>query len=110
MRASTVIFALALPVLLGGCVAKTAFDVATAPVRAASQAADWATTSQDEADRNRGRDIRRREARLARLERDYGKQLADCQDGHRRACDQARESYAEMQQILPTIPVEPEGD
>lgn len=108
MRASTFIFALAAPALLGGCVAKTAFDVATAPVRAASQAADWATTSQDEADRNRGREIRRREERLGRLERDYDKQVADCQDGHNRACNEARQTYAEIQMILPTIPVEAE--
>ena len=33
------------------------------PVRAAGQGADWATTSRDEADRNRGREMRRQEAR-----------------------------------------------
>lgn len=46
--------------LLGGCIAKTALDVATMPVKAGAQAADWATTSQDEADRNRGREQRRK--------------------------------------------------
>jgi len=49
-----------LPLLLGGCIAKTALDVATMPVKAGAQAVDWATTSQDEADRNRGGEQRRK--------------------------------------------------
>ena len=58
---------LPLPMLLtGGCVAKTAWDVATAPVRAGSQVVDWTTTSQDEADRNYGRKMRKLEAREGR--------------------------------------------
>jgi hypothetical protein len=52
--------------LLSGCVAKTALDVATMPVRAGAQAADWATTSQEEADRNYGRKMRKQEAAQAR--------------------------------------------
>ena len=47
---------------------------------------------------------------LAKLERDYEKQLDDCEDGDRRACDDARDTYAEMQQIIPSIPYEPEDD
>ena len=35
-------------------------------MKVASQAADWATTSQDEADRNRGRELRGREEELRR--------------------------------------------
>lgn len=46
--------------LLQACVAKTALNVATMPVKATAQAADWATTSQDEADRNHGRELRKR--------------------------------------------------
>lgn len=94
-------------VLLQGCLAKTVVDVATAPVRVASKGVDLMTTSQSEADEKRGREIRRREARLAKLERQYQKQLDDCEDGSRRACDEARDTYAEMQQIIPSIPVEP---
>ena len=52
---------------LQGCLAKTVVDVATMPVKAAGQAADWATTSQDEADRNRGRELRKREERFGKL-------------------------------------------
>ena len=51
--------------LLSGCV-RTAYSVVTAPVRATSQVVDWSTTSQDEADRNRGREIRKQEKREAK--------------------------------------------
>ena len=50
------------PLMLAGCVS-TAGKIVTAPVKAAGKAADWATTSQDEADRNRGREIRKQEER-----------------------------------------------
>lgn len=93
---------------LQGCLAKTAVDVVTLPVKAASAGVDAVTTSQSEADRNRGREIRQREERLGKLRRDYDRQIERCSDGDRRACDQARRSYAEIQQILPTIPAEPE--
>ncbi|GLT02664.1 hypothetical protein GCM10007897_40850 [Sphingobium jiangsuense] len=62
--------------LLSGCVAKTAWNVATVPVRAGSQAADWATTSQDEADRNRGREMRKEEERQRKACRKQGRK--DC--------------------------------
>ncbi len=45
-----------------GCVS-TAKSIVTAPFKVAGQAADWATTSQDEADRNRGRALRKAEDR-----------------------------------------------
>lgn len=49
-------------VLLAGCVS-TAKTIVTAPFKAVGQGADWATTSQDEADRNRGREMRKQEER-----------------------------------------------
>ncbi len=52
--------ALAAALLLPGCVAKTALNVATMPVKAGAKAADWATVSGDEADRNRGRELRKK--------------------------------------------------
>ena len=94
--------------LLSGCLSTVA-DVVTAPVKVVSKGVDLATTSQSEKDEKRGREIRRREERLAKLERLYEKQLDDCKDGDRRACDDAAGTYAEMQQIIPTIPVEPES-
>ena len=63
MRKLLLPFAALLPLLAGGCIAKTAWDVATLPVKAGSQAVDWSTTSQDEADRNYGREMRKKEAR-----------------------------------------------
>ena len=53
---------LALPLLSGGCIAKTIVDVATMPIKAAGQGVDWATTSQSEADRNYGKKMRKKEA------------------------------------------------
>ena len=93
--------------LLQGCLAKTALNVATAPVRVASKGVDLATTSQSEADENRGREIRRREERLGQLERDYDKQNKACAKGDQRACDAARATYDQIQAVLPTVPVEP---
>ena len=58
-----------LPLLAGGCLAKTAVSVATAPVRVAAKATDWATTSQEEADRNYGRKMRKQEAKEGRERR-----------------------------------------
>ena len=52
--------------LLPGCIARTAASVVTLPVRATGQVVDWSTTSQDEADRNRGREMRRQEERDAK--------------------------------------------
>jgi hypothetical protein len=92
---------------LQGCLAKTAVDVATLPVKVASSGVDLATTSQAEADQKRGREIRQREERLGRLQRDYDKQIDRCGEGDRNACDQARETYAEMQALMPSLPVEP---
>ncbi len=57
-----IVLALALPLLSGGCIAKTAFDVVTLPVKATGQVIDWTTTSQEEADRNYGRKMRKQEA------------------------------------------------
>ena len=95
---------------LQGCLAKTAISAVSLPVKVASSGVDMATTSQSEADQKRGREIRRREERLGRLQRDYERQIDRCGEGDRRACDQARESYAEIQLLLPTVPVEPESN
>jgi len=53
--------ALLLPLTLGGCLAKTVVDVATAPVRIAGKGVDLATTSQSEADEKRGRELRKQD-------------------------------------------------
>lgn len=64
-----------LAVALAGCVS-TVGKVVTAPVKAGSKAADWMTTSQDEADRNRGREIRRQEEAARKACRKEGRR--DC--------------------------------
>ena len=70
-----------LPLLSGcmvGSVAKTAFDVATLPVKAASAGVDAVTVSQSEADEKRGRELRKEDERRGREAR----QMADrCQKG-----------------------------
>jgi len=93
---------------VSGCLAKTALDVATAPVRVASKAVDLATTSQSEADEKRGREIRKREERLGQLQRERDKSDKACLAGDRRACDRSSALNAEIQLLLPQVPVEPE--
>lgn len=64
----------ALPLLSGGCIAKTALDIVTLPVKATSQVVDWSTTSQAESDRNYGRRMRENEAREGRERKAHDKQ------------------------------------
>lgn len=92
--------------VLSGCIARTVVDVATAPVRVGSKAVDMATTSQSEADEKRGRELRHREERLGRLERDYRRHSGQCANGDEDACVMARAEYDEMQAILPTLSAE----
>ncbi len=102
-----VLLAPLLVLTLGGCLAKTLVDVATLPVRGAAQAADWATTSQDEQDRTRGREIRQREEHLGELQVDYEEAGAACERGSDEACRRAVAIRREMDTLLPSIPVEP---
>ena len=59
----------ALPLLLSGCLARTAVDIVTLPVKVVSAGVDAATTSQAEADQRRGRELREAEERRGRLAR-----------------------------------------
>lgn len=79
---------LALP-LLAGCVG-TVKSIVTAPVKVVSQTADWATTSQDEADRERGRELRQREEQLGKLARQRDKAAARCRGGDTEQCQRAQ--------------------
>ena len=67
---SAVLTGAALPLLLGGCVvgsvAKTAVDVATLPVKAASAGVDAVTTSQSERDEKLGREMRKQDEERGR--------------------------------------------
>lgn len=96
-------------IALQGCLAKTALDVATAPVKVVSKGVDLATTSQSEADEKRGRELRKREERVGKLERQYEKQRKKCLDGDRTSCDEARRTYEELQVLIRSLPAEPES-
>jgi hypothetical protein len=108
MRLTQYVLAITALPLLGGCLAKTAFDVATAPVKIASKGVDMATTSQSEADEKRGRDLRKREERLGKLERQYRKLNEQCHDGSGRACGERDEVGREIGALTPTIPARSE--
>lgn len=84
---------------LSGCVARAIADVATAPVRVAGKAVDLATTSQSEADEKRGREMRHREERLGKLERDWQRQSRRCNDGDEDACDRAEDLAGEIEDL-----------
>jgi hypothetical protein len=64
----------ALALALPGCIAKTALDVATLPVKVASAGVDAVVTTQAEADQKRGREIRRQEECIGKEERQARKQ------------------------------------
>ena len=102
---------IAATLFLTGCAAKTAFDLATTPVRntrdsinAAGKAYDLLTTSQSESDEKRGRTLRRNQERLARLERRYRDQSEDCAAGDREACDDRYATWDEIQQVRQYVP------
>ena len=65
-----IILLVSLASLLSGCVvgtvAETAVDVVTLPVKVASAGVDAATTSQAEADRKRGAELRKQEEERGR--------------------------------------------
>lgn len=108
MRGLSIVLLAGSSLMLSGCLAKTVVDVATLPVRAAGKAVDLATTSQSEADEKRGRELRKREEQLGKLERSYAKQRAKCDKGNEQACEDARTTYAQIQEIMPTLPAEPQ--
>ena len=66
------LFVLALLPLAGGCVS-TATTIVKAPFQVAGKAVDWSTTSQEEADRNYGRKMRKQEAKEGRERREAEK-------------------------------------
>lgn len=68
------ILVLLLPLVLGGCLVRTAADVVTMPVKAVGWSADKLTTSQSEADEKRGRELRKADERRAKEERRRAKE------------------------------------
>jgi hypothetical protein len=66
MRILVLLPLLVLPGCVVGTIAETAVDVVTLPVKAVSAGVDAATTSQSEADEQRGRELRKEEERRGR--------------------------------------------
>ena len=93
---------------LSGCGVGTLVNVATAPVRLTSKAIDLATTSQAEADENRGRELRRLEERYGKLERDYSKAAKRCAAGSEQSCALQQSIAAEMAALRPKLPAQPD--
>lgn len=93
---------------LGGCGVGTIVNVVTAPVRVVGKAADLATTSQSEADENRGRELRQLEARYGKLEREYRKEDQRCTEGRSDSCIRRDAIGREMAVIQPQLPAQPE--
>jgi uncharacterized lipoprotein YajG len=85
--------------LLGGCVARTALDIVSAPVKVASKTVDVLTTSQSEADEKRGREMRHREERIGKLSRERDKLARQCEDSEN-ACRDLELVEAELRAEL----------
>ena len=99
MRKSSLILPL-LALGLSGCIARTLVDVATAPVRVVSKGVDLATTSQSEADEKRGREMRKREEEIGKLERSHSRNAQKCREGDVDACDRAEREYEQLGEMV----------
>ena len=93
---------------LQGCLAKAAWDVATLPVKAAGAVVDGVTTSQSEADEKRGRELRKMEERLGKLDREYYKADEKCRRGDETKCRERDAIAAEMSEISRRLPAQPD--
>ena len=107
MNRQFLFFAPVAALALSGCLARTALDVVTLPVRVASAGVDAVTTSQSEADQKRGREIRQREEKLGKLQREFDKLQTRCFEGDRRACERQVAVSAQIDTIKPMVPYEP---
>jgi hypothetical protein len=85
--------------LLTGCISAVK-TVVTAPVKAVGQVADWSTTSQDESDRNRGRELRKREEQMGKLSRQRDKATEKCRDGNNEQCQRAEVLDHEIEALM----------
>lgn len=83
---------LAIAVALSGCVVA---EVVTAPI-------DAVTTTQSEADEDRGKAIREREERIEDLQKKLAKAQEDCDGGSGEACEEAASIQSEIQALQDT--------
>lgn len=96
---SSISFAIGACLILTGCIARTAVDVVTLPVKAVGGAVDATTTSQSEADEKRGRALRKQEERLGKLERQHRKAQQACHAGDDGACREMAQLEDEMEAL-----------
>jgi hypothetical protein len=87
---------------LSGCIARTAVDLVTAPVRVGSAAVDLATTSASEAAAAKRRAERRQAVRRTGLEQAYARHAEQCRAGNRDACARRDATYAEIEKSAAT--------
>lgn len=85
------ILLVAAPLILSGCIARTAVDLVTLPVKVVGAGVDAVTTSQAEADQRRGRELREAEEREGRETRRRERE-------ERRARERAAEQEGEAPQ------------
>lgn len=83
---------------LSGCLS-TAASLVTAPVRVGAKAVDMATTSQSEADENRGRAMRKRDEKIAKLQKRYNRRIEACNRGETAACSEASQISGEIEAL-----------
>jgi hypothetical protein len=88
-----------LALALTGCLAQTAVGIVTAPVRMGAKAVDLATTSQSEADENRGRAMRKRDGKVKKLQREYNRRMDSCNRGESAACADAARLNGEIEDL-----------
>ncbi len=93
------LLALALSGCLASTVLSTATSVATAPVRIGSKAVDLATTSQSEADENRGRAMRKNDDKVRKLQKKYNRRMDACNRGETAACSEASQLSGEIESL-----------
>lgn len=91
--------AIALFGTLSGCIASTAASIVTAPVRVGAKAVDLATTSQSEADENRGRAMRKRDEKIRKLQKKYNHRMDACNRGETAACADASQISGEIEAL-----------
>ena len=89
---------------LQGCIVRTAADIVTAPVKVVGGAVDMATTSQSEADEQRGRALRKQDEHYAQLDRSYRKDKERCERGDSAACTRAETTWGEIEALRQPYP------
>ncbi|MEZ5709088.1 MAG: hypothetical protein R3E02_06865 [Blastomonas sp.] len=89
---------------LPGCVARTAANIVTAPVRLVGTGVDKMTTSQSEADEKRGREMRKHEERVGKLNRKLDRAEDHCRQGDDGACNDMRRLQRELTEEMKNAP------